>query len=668
VVGDLHQGRCWLFAAGVALLVLALPGAAWGWTSSLDSGVLTVNGEPGEVNAFVATFSGTGDTTIYDQEHAAAGAPGGCSVSPDDAVVCPSGTVARVVISAGDGNDQISTDMQNIPVAADGGDGEDLLSGSAAAETLIGGAGSDVIDGLGGADVITGGSGNDQLSGGDGSDLIDAGPGFDEIDGGIGNDQLLGGDDPDVLSGGPGDDVLSGGVGDDVLSGDDGADSMAGDDGADQLSGGAGGDVMAGGTGADQLDGGLGPNRMDGGDDNDVLVAGPDGDALDGGAGDDTVTGGDGPDALSGGAGQDRLDAGAGNDSLAGGDGNDLLLTGPGADVLAGGGGVDTADYGLSAAGVGVSLDGTANDGAPGEADNVEADIEVVLGSTQADYLTAGPASVTLRGDAGDDRLVGGPAADTLDGGDGNDVLDGGDGPDVIYGAGGTDTVDYSTREAAVTVTTAGGIDDGQAGEHDNVDSSVENVVGGAGNDRLRGARNVPNRLQGGAGDDALISYDRDGVTDELECGKGTDRVDIDGFDIITDDCETVRRDGVTIRRAPPPGHPGLTVDARGLLLGREGVVTVGMHCASNTVGRCSGHVTLTAGSSRRAYRVGIAAFRLLPGAEGGTRIRITRTRAALLRRRHPRGVHVRVVVVAHDTLGRSATVRRTVLLRYHRL
>jgi hypothetical protein len=44
-----------------------------------------------------------------------------------------------------------------------GGDSDDLLRGSAAAQTLVGGAGSDVLLGHGGADVLAGGAGNDTL-------------------------------------------------------------------------------------------------------------------------------------------------------------------------------------------------------------------------------------------------------------------------------------------------------------------------------------------------------------------------------------------------------------------------------------------------------------------------------------------------------------------------
>jgi Ca2+-binding RTX toxin-like protein len=70
-----------------------------------------------------------------------------------------------------------------------GGDGADIMVGSAAADTL---------EGRGGADTISGGAGNDTLYGDDGLDNLSGGAGDDTLDGG--NDA-----DNDVLDGGEGD-------------------------------------------------------------------------------------------------------------------------------------------------------------------------------------------------------------------------------------------------------------------------------------------------------------------------------------------------------------------------------------------------------------------------------------------------------------------------------
>jgi Ca2+-binding RTX toxin-like protein len=81
-------------------------------------------------------------------------------------------------IFAGDGNDTVNVST-SVDATIFGGDGDDLLVGSPAADTIFGGAGNDNISGLAlidtiygdeGNDIIIGGTGNDNLFGGDGSD------------------------------------------------------------------------------------------------------------------------------------------------------------------------------------------------------------------------------------------------------------------------------------------------------------------------------------------------------------------------------------------------------------------------------------------------------------------------------------------------------------------
>ena len=59
------------------------------------------------------------------------------------------------------------------------GSGDDVLIGSAVANTLRGGAGSDVLNGAGGADLLVGGTGSDVLDGGGGADVLIGGTGAD---------------------------------------------------------------------------------------------------------------------------------------------------------------------------------------------------------------------------------------------------------------------------------------------------------------------------------------------------------------------------------------------------------------------------------------------------------------------------------------------------------
>jgi Ca2+-binding RTX toxin-like protein len=129
----------------------------------------------------------------------------------------------------------------------------------------------------------------------------------------------------------------------------------------------------------------------------------------------------------------------------------------------------------------------------------------------------------------GIDLLFGGGGRDLLDGGDGNDLLIGGVGADTLIGGAGIDTVRYdSSGEVRVNLTLgSGGFGDAEG----DVISGVENVVGTAFTDVLRGSA-AANTLSGlGAGDallgregnDSLLGGDGD---DTLDGGVGADRLD----------------------------------------------------------------------------------------------------------------------------------------------
>ena len=174
------------------------------------------------------------------------------------------------------------------------------------------------------------------------------------------------------------------------------------------------------------LDGGAGNEFLSGGGANDTVSGGAGADFVIGGRANDTVDGGDGDDFASGGEGDDRVLGGAGDDDFSGEPGND---------DYSGGTGVDSAE--VSTAGpsprpnANVILDDQADDslsGTGGEADNVRADVEGVVGEG---FLAEG-GNDTFIGNAGANTLFGGDGNDTLDGGAGNDVLSGGDEDDTI--------------------------------------------------------------------------------------------------------------------------------------------------------------------------------------------------------------------------------------------
>jgi Ca2+-binding RTX toxin-like protein len=75
----------------------------------------------------------------------------------------------------------------------EGGDGNDVLTGSAAKNRIDGSLGNDLIDGMGGSDFIRGSNGRDKLYGSGGGDVIEGEDGRDRLVGGCGRDSLDGG-------------------------------------------------------------------------------------------------------------------------------------------------------------------------------------------------------------------------------------------------------------------------------------------------------------------------------------------------------------------------------------------------------------------------------------------------------------------------------------------
>jgi hypothetical protein len=220
-------------------------------------------------------------------------------------------------------------------------------------------------------------------------------------------------------------------------------------------------------------------------------------------------------------------------------------------------------------------------------------DVEVI-GGDGADTLTGGAQSY--------DKLYGGP---------GDDLLDGGLGADFLSGDEGRDRVTYAMRTAPLNVNLAtfyGG--DGESGEWDFVSSTVEEVVGGSGDDRMTGS-SAPNsfiggpgndilegqdgndvleggagadRLEGGNGDDALRS--RDAVADTVNCGAGADSIDVDDVDTVAADCE---------RAATSPAAVPATLDRvpKTVRLTRKGYLRIKVTCPVTAVNGCTGTVTI---------------------------------------------------------------------------
>jgi Ca2+-binding RTX toxin-like protein len=276
-----------------------------------------------------------------------------------------------------------------------------------------------------------------------------------------------------------------------------------------------------------------------------TLDGGPGNDRLDGDRGDDTLLGGDGNDTIEGEVGSDHVDGGAGDDHISG-DGSEGQWT----DVIDGGPGTDTIDvdwsdrtYDYVQPHIRLTLGGGADDGRPGENDDVRGVERIILG---------------IDGD-----IVGTDAAETLefhqitravriDAGGGDDVIQGGEGNDVVNGGAGNDDLDASFGDDV--------IDPGPGRDVVFAD--------------LRGGDCGPLWCKDPYGNDIVNA--RDGEVDSIDCGVGTDKVIADADDVVNANCETVERAGAVPRpggddrrAAPRPSGSRVTARVAAAKLGR---------------------------------------------------------------------------------------------------
>ena len=525
----------------------------------------------------------------------------------------------------------------------EGNDGADLLDGLGGPDVMQGGSGIDLAD-YGSRttrtqvtldDVANDGRNDNLDSISDENDNVKSD--VENVTGGSLPDELTGDADKNELRGQGGDDFLDGQTGDDKLVGGDGNDDALGGLGKDQIFGEAGDDFVLEGpaaapNGADDISGGAGSHDevdyfgrtnpvtinidnlandgdtgtsegdnirpdvedADGGSGADSIIGSSSANRLFGGPGNDVISGNAANDVLSGSTGNDVLAGDAGNDSLNGGVGNDTEEGGAGSDVMpeeSGANGADTftdsdqdatVDYSARTANLVIDVDGVADDGVPGEKDNVTQSIYRVRGGKGMDRLTAGRANGNLLfggpgldflqgvngdnlyGDAGPDTLNGGPQHDKLIGGPGPDLElgNGGDdwfwqdgecsfpcppnGSDELHGGAGVDRVEYTGRVDPVTVTIDDIADDGAAGEADNVFTDIEDLRGGHGNDTLTGSV-FANRIDGCYGSDTVnggLGDDTLGGDSECIGISGSDTIHGDGGDdVIYGDSELQNTD-----------------------------------------------------------------------------------------------------------------------------
>ena len=135
------------------------------------NGVLTVMGDDND------------NTLVVSRDPAGALLVNGGSI-PINGGPATTNNTSRIQVFGFGGNDTISIDDANGPMppaSLFGGDGNDVLTGSATDDLLDGGPGNDTLLGRGGNDQLMGGPGNDILIGGQGTDIMIGGEGDDQI-------------------------------------------------------------------------------------------------------------------------------------------------------------------------------------------------------------------------------------------------------------------------------------------------------------------------------------------------------------------------------------------------------------------------------------------------------------------------------------------------------
>ncbi|MBC1280729.1 calcium-binding protein [Nostoc sp. UCD121] len=508
-----------------------------------------------------------------------------------------------------------------------GTNANDTLNGSSDADTINGKAGNDVITGNDGNDTLTGEDGNDFISiFGDGSNFFSSGN--NTFNGGAGDDTLeaISSTGDNILNGGDGNDSLTvtaysdnyetSVFGNNTLNGGNGDDSFSivlypspSSFITQTVDGGRGNDLLdlrfiepagaitttfntATNTGSIALDKNLiNYNNIEslvitvlsgltkyndlivGSNGNDTLSVGVIGnDTLDGGTGDDllNVLGYD-PNATSGITSTFNPSTKVGsisvdtnrinyknierlniidsqyNDYIVGTNGNDTIneSSGGGNDTVDGGMGEDLLSFGNAAGKTTSTFNATTNTGV------------ITAGTSQVSYKNI--EKLTIIGSSFDDLIVGSNGNDTLYGGGiGNDTLKGGAGNDSLSGENSLGNSLLSGDDGNDSLSVSGDVFIYRGEAFVNFVSGNNTLNGGAGDDNLvTQFSDGNNLLVGGSGNDSLfafdpsslyVSYGVDGISGDntLNGGAGNDYLNVsnssgdntlnggDGNDILT--------------------------------------------------------------------------------------------------------------------------------------
>ncbi|MFN6230266.1 MAG: lectin-like protein, partial [Dolichospermum sp.] len=405
---------------------------------------------------------------------------------------------------------------------------------------------SNPINGTNGNDNLIGTSGNDTINGLLGNDSLNGGGGNDSLNGGGGNDSLNGGAGNDTLDGGAGTDTLVGGIGDDIYVVDSTTDTITenANAGTDTIqssvtytipnltnienltltgtatingTGNTGNNVITGNSANNTLNGGAGIDTLIGGAGNDIYVVDTITDTIteSANAGTDTIQssvtytianltnienltltgtatingiGNTRDNVITGNSASNILNGGAGRDTLIGGAGNDIYV-------------VDTTTD-------------TITESANAGTDTIQSSVSFSIAAlANVENLTlTGTAAINGTGNALNNVITGNGANNTLNGGAGDDTyiftINGiGLGRDTITDGSGVDTISFAGTSANIRLNL--GTSFGQTVDANTntkvvlTADTIENAIGGDGNDRLIG-NSLDNTLEGGLGNDIL--------------------------------------------------------------------------------------------------------------------------------------------------------------------
>jgi Cellulase (glycosyl hydrolase family 5)/RTX calcium-binding nonapeptide repeat (4 copies) len=221
--------------------------AAPGGTVSVSGSQLVYRAAAGAVNAVTISLT-SGSYTVKDTT-AGIVAGSGCAVVSPGIATCSAIGVSSISADGGDGNDRLTVTAA-APATLLGGPGNDLLEGGPKADVLQGGKGADALAGFGGSDTATYASRTTPVT--VSLDGVANDGGVEDLAGAVRDDVRS---DVENLTGGSGADTLTGNGAANKLVGGGGIDTLLGMDGADVLKsvGDALADVAICGPGADVL-------------------------------------------------------------------------------------------------------------------------------------------------------------------------------------------------------------------------------------------------------------------------------------------------------------------------------------------------------------------------------------------------------------------------------